>query len=410
MALDTRVQDFPDWMQPRSSWTQQDVGQMIQLGLRQKAQRQEQALQMQQLMLRDKQTTLMNDIRLNQMMEAQAEMDDVPLLNSLSKDPTQTMPNFKSPKSFMAAGRILENHSKTQAGQAWHATQKSFWDKFSELGGDDQAIVNDMLRESKGNVTGDIFKYTGEAFERRPQQTAAITEAREVSRLKKEADNIRGTDPDKANEMLREAAQIEAKALGPQETIESYMDANGQPVFRVTKGGPAASGVTGVTRAKIEQSLRSTRESLDLMDQLSNDLRAKDLGFYGVVGENVMDRLLPQFGVKSLDPKRAENRTKLKEFVQGAVRQISPDNRFSNEDRQRVEALLPNTGVLENVEHAKTVISTIEEIFAKRNIRDMQQAKMAINPETLNNAEIVAAVQMGVIDKATGLKIIQSRP
>lgn len=164
------------------------------------------------------------------------------------------------------------------------------------------------------------------------------------------------------------------------------------------------------TQGKIEQDVRNTRKSLDLIDDLVNDLSWKDVGVAGVFGENVMDKLLPQVGINVMNAKRVDNRTKLKMLIQGALRQISPDNRFTNEDRKRIEAMMPSTGIFENEQHAKEVLSTIQRVFAKRNVQDMLTMGKEIKPEELTNAEIGAAVEEGLISYEEAVAILKARP
>lgn len=234
------------------------------------------------------------------------------------------------------------------------------------------------------------------------EPTSAITNARETSRLRKEADVLRESDPAAADDLMRQAAQIEATALGANEVIESSMDEKGNPIVRVMRGasaGGAKAPITIATKSKVEQDLMNTKATMDLLGDLGKNLRWQDVGVAGVVGESVMDRVLPQLGVKSFDQTRTDNRTKLKMLAQGALRQISPDNRFTNEDRARVEAIVPNSGLFESEEHAKQAIKTIQRVFAKRMVRDRQKLGQQITFEGLSNEEIAAAVEMNIFER-----------
>jgi hypothetical protein len=169
-------------------------------------------------------------------------------------------------------------------------------------------------------------------------------------------------------------------------------------------------GPTVGTQGKLEMDLVNTRKTLDLIDDLSDKLNWKDVGVAGVFGENIMDKLLPQFGVNAMNAKRVDNRTKLKMLIQGAMRQISPDNRFTNEDRKRIEAMMPSTGIFENEQHAKEVLATIQRVFARRNVQDLIAMGKEIKPEELNDAEIGAAVEMGLITYEQARAILEQRP
>lgn len=182
------------------------------------------------------------------------------------------------------------------------------------------------------------------------------------------------------------------------------------PDGTVMEVGGEADGVTQGTQGKLEQSVNGTRKTLELVDDLVQNLDWKDVGFAGVIGEGVLDKLLPQFGVNSLNPKRVDNRTKLKTMIQGALRQISPDNRFTNEDRKRIEDIMPSTGVFENEKHAKEVLATIQRVFAKRNVQDLMEMGKPITLESLAPAEIGAAVEMGLINYEEAREYLLQRP
>lgn len=166
MALNTFVQDFPDWMQPRSPWTQQDVGQLLDRGVRKRQQDQAMVLQLREMALREKSTTIMNDARLRQIEEAEAEVADLPRLQEYARNPDAGIPDFQSPKSYQKLSAIDLSMKRSQAGEMWANSQKAFWQRFAQLEGDDQATLNDMLRESNGHITGDIYKYAGESFKK----------------------------------------------------------------------------------------------------------------------------------------------------------------------------------------------------------------------------------------------------
>lgn len=376
-------------------------------------QAQQDVLRMRELELRREQMTLVNQARLEGMEDRQANLADVPLLNQFAKDPSGEMPQFRSPASFAVAGRIAENWSKTKAGQAWQSSQKVFWDRAAEISGGDQALLNDMFAESKGQITSDIYKFVGAAYERRPpKETSAITNARETTRLRRMADQIRATDPAKADELLQEAAQIEAVALGANETTEMTTDASGRPIYRVTKGPNAGKGAIGgptvANQTRLQQDIGNTVDLLDIVGDLKENLQWKDVGAAGVAGEWVLDRFLPQFGANTADVGRMDRRTKLKTLAQGSLRQISPDNRFTNEDRQRVEEIVPSSGIFESEQHARQALATIGRVFARRNVRDRIQLGQTLEMPKLDNEEIAAAVELKVIPYAEAFEFLKT--
>lgn len=179
-------------------------------------------------------------------------------------------------------------------------------------------------------------------------------------------------------------------------------------VEEILQGPQAAAGAattipTTAVKTDLQKDINNTRHSLSLVSDLSGSLRAEDVGIRGVIGENLMDRLLPQFGINTLDPKRTDNRTKLRTLVQGMLRQISPDNRFTNEDRKRVEEIMPDLSVLDNVDRAKQVLQTISKVFAERNVRDMQSLGAPLEMKDMSDEEIAAGVRMGLLDRNAAL-------
>jgi hypothetical protein len=195
------------------------------------------------------------------------------------------------------------------------------------------------------------------------------------------------------------------------------MASRGRGQNRTTRVNPDGSveiieggeGPTTSTKSDAQQSIKDTRKTLDLIDDLTANLRWNDVGAPGVFGEHVLDKFLPMVGVGKPDAKRTDNRTKLKLFIQGSLRQVTPDNRFTNEDRQRIENMMPSDGWVENEEHAKAVLATIQRVFAARNIRDMQALGQPPKVADLTDAEVAAAMDEGLISKDEALAEMSKR-
>lgn len=254
-----------------------------------------------------------------------------------------------------------------------------------------------VMREPGFGRLEQNFADARKAAEKAKEPTAAVQNAQAITALESEAAQLETAgDTAGATAKRQQAELVKATMLSGNESIEVGKDGT----FKITRGaaaGKSGGPITTGTQSKVEQDLHATRDSLSLMEDLQSNLRWQDVGVAGVFGEHVLDKLLPQAGITSHDPKRTDNRTKLKTLVQGMLRQVSPDNRFTNEDRKRVEAITPSDGVFENVGHAKTVLATLQRVFALRNIRDMQLLGKPITLESLNNAEIGAAVEMKLI-------------
>jgi hypothetical protein len=170
-----------------------------------------------------------------------------------------------------------------------------------------------------------------------------------------------------------------------------------------------SGGATTATQSDAQQTIKDTRKLMDNIDDLTENLRWQDIGTPGVFGEHVLDRFLPMVGVGKPDPKRTDNRTKLRMFIQGAMRTISTDQRFTEPDRKRIEAVMPSDGWVENEERAKTVLNTIQRVFAKRNIIDMQAMGKKITLGDLNDSEIGGAMEMGLFSEEEALAELTRR-
>ncbi len=176
---------------------------------------------------------------------------------------------------------------------------------------------------------------------------------------------------------------------------------NPDGTVEIIEGGD--SGPTTSTKTDVQTSIKDMRKSMDLIDDLVAGIRWNDVGTPGVFGEHVLDKFLPMVGVGKPDIKRVDNRTKLKLFIQGSLRKVSSDDRFTEQDRKRIEALMPSDGWVENEEHAKAVLSTIQRVFARSNIRDMQALGQKIDIRSLQDAEVAGAMEEGLFTKEEAL-------
>lgn len=321
---------------------------------------------------------------------AQARFDELEDMKTLSGwKPDQPLPStLRTSKSLAMAADMQSIYSKSKAGRTVAAAEKDYHDRIEELLPKDALRVRDMLDQS-GHMTAEIADFIEQAPKREKQFTPSSLEKDLNFMLEKGY-----ITPETASTLATE------KFLGPTETLEMSSDEQGRPMVRVIKGrSSTATGTpTVAVKTDLQKSINNTRQALPLMADLEKNLRAEDLGIRGVVGETVMDRLLPQFGADTLDPKRTDNRTKLRTLVQSMLRQISPDNRFTNEDRERIEKIMPDLGVLENVDRAKQVLSELSKVFSERNVRDMQALGSPLEMPQMSNDEIGAAVRMKLID------------
>jgi hypothetical protein len=162
---------------------------------------------------------------------------------------------------------------------------------------------------------------------------------------------------------------------------------------------------TVATASMVQKNLNTAEKNMQLLNGLSEKLRGADLGARGVIGEFV-NKVAPQIGLSNLfDPELATNREVLKVTVQAMVRQISTDQRFSNEDRQRAEAAMIGQGWLENELNARQTLDVLRDIVRNRAKVDAQTGGMPIPEWSLSQNDIIDAVQSGKITKEKAIEL-----
>lgn len=239
-------------------------------------------------------------------------------------------------------------------------------------------------------------------------KTADIWALEQADEWERQANTWESVNPERAKQFRTNAALLRSKFTSPTETIETSVDEQGRPSVRITRGPDAGkAGIGGAARTMVDKQMIGMENSMELLGDLSTNLRQEDLGIRGVIGENVMDRLLPQFGFKTQDLERADNRTKLKAAIQGMVRLISSDDRFSNEDRKRAEDVMVSPGWNEDIGRAKVAISTLQEIFRNRARVNANATKQPVPAWALNATDIATKVQAGELTREQALELMR---
>lgn len=229
--------------------------------------------------------------------------------------------------------------------------------------------------------------------------------------LRKKAGELKASgSTTEAARLIEQATMLEASAQKGQMSITTNPDGT----VTVMQG---AAGAGALGKQSLERQL-GVRESMSTMIDLRDRLRPEDLGVGGVVGE-FLDKTLPQFGLSTPDPVRTENRTKLYNLVASMVKQVSPDNRFTEGDQKRVQRVMPSTGVLENYQHASQMLDTMIDVFAERTVRtsledaanDRQRARVDLikRGTTLNDYEVKKAYEHGLLTREDAYGIIAAR-
>lgn len=174
--------------------------------------------------------------------------------------------------------------------------------------------------------------------------------------------------------------------------------------IRLNQGGGAGLTTTNTTKSQERQyqQERLIREG----GQLLNILRPEDLGVQGNIGETA-GGFLGQLDPEMAKAQVAENRTRLRTFRESALRAVSDDARFSNQDRKAIEQMLPSDGWVENLPQAKAKLKAVITIFAERAQNEAKrQGKQSWTQATPE--ELVKAARDGKIDKDAAAAILEA--
>lgn len=194
-------------------------------------------------------------------------------------------------------------------------------------------------------------------------------------------------------------ADLAAK-LGAPKNFSMKLDNSGNLTVAYGTGDP-----TVATESMVQKNLNIAEKNMQLLNELSTNLRGKDLGVRGNLGE-LVDRWAPQLGLPGFDKQRATNRESLKVAVQGMVRQISSDTeRFSEGDRKRAEAAMVRPGWDENEQNARAVLDELRDIVRNRAKVDAQTGGMPIPEWSLSQDDIIDAVQSGSMTKEKAIEL-----
>lgn len=159
MALNTQLIDMPSWMSRSSDWTQRQPNQFTE-GMKfhyaVQRDRQNQALEARSIMLREQQMNLLNQQRLNEMNEADLELQDMPALNeynaALATNPDAPVPALKSPRSFGRAAQMKLLHSRNELSRQMVADNADLNKRLLKLPYRDRAAFRTMQREGATDV------------------------------------------------------------------------------------------------------------------------------------------------------------------------------------------------------------------------------------------------------------------
>lgn len=170
--------------------------------------------------------------------------------------------------------------------------------------------------------------------------------------------------------------------------------------------------VTSAVQTKAETSLMGAEKSVSELASLEKTLRPEDVGPAGVLGEAIFDKLLPIVGVDTSSISRMDNREKMRTLIEGSLRQMTDDQRFSNGDRADIKEAMPKPGIPESYPHAMQTIRTLRQVFSKRALID---AKTVGKPAptwallTLDPAKLREANDANLIDDNAIRTLVRNR-
>jgi hypothetical protein len=166
----------------------------------------------------------------------------------------------------------------------------------------------------------------------------------------------------------------------------------------------AGEGIAGeptvASKSRVQEDLAQAQKMIVDLDAFQEGLKEGHLGIRGVLGDAVFDRMLPMFGVPTADAARIESREELRLLIQGALRQVSVDSRFSNEDMKAVKLAMPSTGMVESTERANIIVDVLRRIMAKRALIDAESVGApppAFALGALANEALLDAVKQGIV-------------
>lgn len=173
-----------------------------------------------------------------------------------------------------------------------------------------------------------------------------------------------------------------------------------------SQGSTGDGGMTTANTTKSQERQYQQERLIREGGQLLGILRPQDLGIQGNVGE-VAGGFLGQLDPKLANAQVAQNRTRLRTFRESALRAVSDDSRFSNNDRTAIEQMLPSDGWVENLPQAQGKLKAVLTIFAQRATNEAQrqggQSWTDLPPE-----EIIVQARAGKIDKAAAGAILEA--
>lgn len=175
--------------------------------------------------------------------------------------------------------------------------------------------------------------------------------------------------------------------------------------------GPASSSLPAAMITKLTERMSQALEGITALTELQGDVRWKDVGVPGVLGELVFDTALPMLGIPAGDIQRMATRQKIILTREGLMRDISGDSRFNQADRAAVEASLPKSGLLTTKTQLQEAAQVTKQTLAKRaalDAIDLKQTPPKWALENMTDKQIDALLGSNVITPQMLLQAIEN--
>jgi len=289
-------------------------------------------------------------------------------------DPTNIPYEGNNPitRNFWTDAQV--QYSRSTANLARQEHIKTLNDMMAKLDLPDFVAASNMPDSPTGLPTDEKMTFIRGAAQKRMSRELLIQAAKmdeKPTQLQKNVQDI-FTLEDEATQLLSKGDKTGAKSkqdqaalmrenLKGQNMVLGYDD-QGRPIVTIGKG----AGPTIATQSDLQKKMVKYENAVELISYLENNLRSGHLGIKGVIGENIGDRLLPQFGFDTSNKERVDVRTAMKFLSEGLMREVSEDTRFSNADREEIKKALPSTGAMESLPDAINRLETIRRVLSNR--------------------------------------------
>lgn len=219
----------------------------------------------------------------------------------------------------------------------------------------------------------------------------------------------RAGNPEAAQKMRTDAAILRSAHEKPNTTV--FDPATGKPLVQIGGKASTTGEATQATASYSQREYLHLKNAVPLLENLQKVLTASDVGSIGYLGE-LWDRSVGQLYPDMVGVARTKNRTELKATIEGLMRRMSEDTRFSNADRAEIKAMMPSLGILESPARAKIQLGKLTEILKGRALNYATFSKLPLSEwewTIQNNDQALELVKEGKLTKQQAIDWLQKR-